>query len=617
MADEIKKESSIPDFSQSERSKVPEAYTWRAADIYPDPDAWEKDKAALFKMMDEAAALEKDWASSPGHMFRLLDLVSEIDKKENRLYTYTSLHADTDMAVSSWQAKKGELQTASVNFGVRMAFMEPGILKLGKQRTEEYIDAEPRLEAHRVYLESVLRMKKHILATDKEQIITQTGLFSGATSKAAGMLNDVDIPAPQITLSSGKKIRLSTSGYVRYRDSSERADRVKVMRKYWRHRAKFKNTHAALLDGAMKSHLFRTKVRRFDSCLHAALFPNKIDLSVYRNLVETVENNLAPLHRYMKLKTRLLKLDKMSYDDIYASCVPSLEKTFTMDEAGRLVMDAMKPLGGEYGDVLKKGLDGGWMDMYPNKGKRSGAYSNGSVYDVHPFVLMNYNGAFNHVSTLAHEFGHALHSWFSNKNQPYPLSHYPIFLAEVASTFNETLLVHYMLEHESDGLFKLYILDRYLDEFRGTLYRQTLFAQFELAMHEHVEKGQTLTPEWLDKEYLALTRKYYGHKEGITRVDKYIETEWNGIPHFYYNFYVYQYSTGIAAATMLAKMVREGGSKEKEKYLDFLKSGCSKYPLDTLKAAGVDLTGPGPVQTAVDTFNDIVSRMETILETSA
>jgi oligoendopeptidase F len=363
----------------------------------------------------------------------------------------------------------------------------------------------------------------------------------------------------------------------------------------------------------VQSHSFNARVRNYKSCLEAALFPHNIDRKVYHNLIETVEANLAPLHRYMNLKARLLGLERMAYDDIYASSVPSVARSFTIKEAEQVVQEAMKPLGSEYRDILTRAFGDRWMDIYPNKGKRTGAYSNGNVYDAHPYVLMNYNGTFNHVSTLAHEFGHALHSWFSNNNQPFPLANYPIFLAEVASTFNETLLVRYLMEHESDDLFKLYILDQYLDEFRGTLYRQTLFSHFELDIHQRVETGQTLTTDWLDARYLELTRLYYGHKEGVTRVDRFIESEWSGIPHFYYNFYVYQYSTGIAAATALAEMVVSGGTAERERYLDFLKSGRSRYSLDTLKDCGVDLTTPQPIRAALKTFDSIIDRMEEIV----
>jgi oligoendopeptidase F len=386
------------------------------------------------------------------------------------------------------------------------------------------------------------------------------------------------------------------------------------MRTFWKHHTQFKNTHAILIDGQVKNHFFKAKIRHYKNCLEAALYPHNIHPKVYHTLVETVKENPWPLHRFLKLKARLLKLKKMTYDDIYTSSVPAVEKQYTIDEAKGIVIDALKPLGKEYTNILEKGLRSRWMDIYPNKGKRSGAYCNGSVYDVHPYVLMNYNGTYNHVSTLAHEFGHALHSWFSNKTQPFPLAHYPIFLAEIASTFNETLLVHHLIKTETDDLVKLYILDQYLEEFRGTLYRQTLFADFELAVHQWVEKGQTLTPDWLDNTYLGLTRQYYGHKTGIISVNKYIENEWSNVPHFYYNFYVYQYSTGIAAATALADMVLNGSDTERNRYLDFLKSGGSKYPLDTLKDAGVDLTTPQPIVMAVRKFDEIVSQMEIIVK---
>ena len=595
----------------SPRSRVPKAFTWKVDNIYPDIKAWEKDKKLLFEMMDKIDRLADQWTSSPGKMFQLLDHVSKIEKKEDKVYAYTSLSSDTDMGNSSWQAMKGEIQTASVNLRSRLAFMDPDILKLGKKKIAAYMEADPRLRVYEKDFDSVLRMKKHILPSDRESIVAQTGLFAGTPAKAAKILNDVDMPSPQITLSLGKKIKLNTANYVRYRDSKTRKDRIKVMRRFWKHRGGFKNTHAALLDGAVKNHVFSAGVRRFKSCLDAALYPDNIDTRVYHTLIETVKENLAPLHRYLKLKTRLLNLDRMTYDDIYASSVPSVEKTYTMDEAREIILQSLRPLGKQYTDILKMGFESGWMDIYPNKGKRSGAYSNGSVYDVHPFVLMNYNGTLSHVSTLAHEFGHALHSWFSNKTQPFPRAHYPIFLAEIASTFNEALLVRHLLKTETDDLLKLYILDRYLEEFRGTLFRQTLLADFELAVHEMAEKGQTLTPEKLGKKYLELTRHYYGHKEGIIKVDRYIENEWSGIPHFYYNFYVYQYSTGIAAATALAETVLKGTDVEKKRYLNFLANGDTKYPLDTLKDAGVDLTSPQPIRAALDHFDEAVTQMET------
>jgi oligoendopeptidase F len=604
----------IPDYSQVQRSKIPEDFTWQITDLYPDTGAWEKDQQLYLEMIDKTDELAKDWTISPGSVFRLMNHVSEIEKLEDRLFSYTSLLADTELGNSTWQAMRGEIHTASVQLQSKLAFMDPDLLKLGRKKIAAYVSADPRLKVYEMDFHKILRLKKHTLTTDKERLMAETWHFSGSPQKAAKMLNDLDIPSPQITLADGKKIKLDQANLVRYRESKEKKDRVKVMRTFWKHHAQYKHTLAILLDSTVKNHFFHAKIRHFRNCLEAALYHHNIHPKVYHTLIETVKGNTAPLHRYLKLKAQLLGLKKMSYDHIYASSVPAVEKLYPIEAAKEIVLAALKPMGPEYGKTLEKGFQDRWMDLYPNRGKRSGAYCNGSVYDIHPFVLLNFNGTFNHVSTLAHEFGHALHSWFTNKTQPFPLSHYPIFLAEIASTFNETLLVQYLVEQEKDDLVKLYILDQHLEGFRGTLYRQTLFADFELAMHQAVESGQTLTPDWLDSTYLELTRHYYGQKKGIISVSRYIENEWSNVPHFYYNFYVYQYSTGIAAANALAEMVSKGGQTERNRYLDFLKSGGSKYPLETLKDAGVDLTTPKPIVTAIKKFDHIVDQMETIVK---
>ena len=610
---DIDNKTEIPDFSHIKRNQVPHPFTWKIDDIYSSLKEWEADKSRYLEMMDKIDELKQRWTESPTAMHHFLDYITQIEKIEEKVYSYPRLYADTDMQNSKWQALKGEVHTHNIRFRTMLAFMNPDILSLGREKIDQYIAAEPRLKIYQMTFDSILRMKDHILSTDKEEIMTQTGLFSGATRKAADMLNDVDIPAPRITLSDGKRVKLNTPNYVRYRESRIRTDRMKVMKTFWTHHANYKNTLANLLDGAIKNHYFDVKIRNYPDCLTAALFSDNIDTQVYHTLIQTVNQEIAPLHRFLQLKARLLNISPMSYEDIYASAVPSVEKHFSIEEARDIVHEALRPLGEEYTNVLHKALNGRWMDIYPNKAKRSGAYSSG-VYGVHPFVLMNYNGTFNHVSTLAHEFGHALHSWFSDNNQSYPQAQYPIFLAEIASTFNETLLVHYMLKTIKDDHLKLYILDQYLDEFRGTMYRQTLFAEFELAMHQEVEKGQTLTPEWLDNTYLQLTCRYYGHDKGILVVPGFIENEWSYVHHFYYNFYVYQYSTGIAAATMLAEMVLNGGKNEAHRYLNFLKSGGSRYPLHILKDTGVDLTSPQPVHIALKRFDSVIDEMEAILQ---
>jgi oligoendopeptidase F len=311
------------------------------------------------------------------------------------------------------------------------------------------------------------------------------------------------------------------------------------------------------------------------------------------------------------LRKRLLGLPEMKYGDIYASAVPAVEKIYPFDEARQLVQAAMAPLGPEYGATLRRAFDERWIDIYPNKGKQSGAYSSG-VFGVHPYVKMNYDGGYDNVSTLAHELGHSMHSYFSNQAQHFANAQYPTFLAEIASTFNEHMLVRQMLKSETDDALKLFLLDSYLEQIRGTLFRQTLFAEFELAIHEKAEQGQTLTPDWLDKTYLDLTRAYYGHSQGVVEVEDYIQSEWSGIPHFYYNFYVFQYSTGIVASMALSDMVLKGGEAERARYLNFLKAGGSKFPLDTLREAGVDMATPAPIVTALKQFDEMVGEMEII-----
>ena len=374
---------------------------------------------------------------------------------------------------------------------------------------------------------------------------------------------------------------------------------------------KFENTFAALFDAAMKEHLFQARIRSFPSCLDAALFPDDIRPEVYRNLVSAVRANLEPMHRLLKLRQKMLGLPEFRYGDVYASAVASVNKTYTYEQGQNLVLASMQPMGPEYLAALKMGFDGRWVDIYPNQGKASGAYSEG-IFGVHPFVKMNYDGRYREVSTLAHEMGHAMHSWFSDTTQPYAMSQYPIFLAEIASTFNENLLIRHLLKSEKDDQFKLYLLDAYLDGIRGTLYRQTMFADFELAMHERVEQGQSLTPDWLNAKYLELTRLYYGHAKGVVKVEDYIQTEWSGIPHFFYNFYVFQYATGIVSSMALADAVLKEGAPAQARYMAFLKAGGTKFPMDTLKAAGVDLSTSRPVEQALQAFGELVTEMENI-----
>jgi len=605
--------SSIPDYSGTDRSAVPDAFKWRITDIFPDEAGWRAAFGEVKALAESLDGLGQDWTASPGAMGDFMERLEQVNRLGSRLSHYASLQGDMDLGDTRYQAMKGEVQSFMVDLGARLAFMDPALLELGEAEVERYIQAEPRLVPHRVGFMRVLRMRAHVLPEGEARVVATAGLFGHAPSGAAGMLTDLDLPRPEVTLSSGERVLLSTANYQKHRAGKDPGDRQLVMETYWSGQKRFENTLATLLDAGIKQDLFHARVHHYPSCLDAALYPDAIEPAVYRNLVATVRANLAPLHRLLRLRRRMLGLAELRYADLYASAVSTVTRTYPFEEARDLVLRACGPLGGPYVQVLEGAFDGGWIDVYPNHGKQSGAYSSG-VHGVHPFVKMNYDGTFHHVSTLAHELGHAMHSHLSEQAQPYPTADYPIFLAEIASTFNENMLMHTLLETERDRTLKLFLLDNYLETLRGTLFRQTLFAEFELAMHERVEQGQSLTPDWLNAAYLELTRHYYGHAEGVVRVDDYIQSEWSGIPHFYYDFYVYQYATGIVASMALAEAVLAEGAPARERFLGFLGSGSSRFPLDTLKAAGVDLTAPEPVAAALQAFDRLVGQMEALYD---
>jgi len=608
-----KKETKIPDYSMTERKDVPEEFKWRIQDIYASVELWKKDKSEALKMAEQIDKLALDWTSSSEKMVTLLEHLTKLYVKGIKLYQYASHNSNMDLANQEFQRMKGEMRNLFVQMNTKLSFMDPDILELGVEKFNLYLKEEPGLKPYKFGIEQVLRTKEHVLPTDQQKIVSLTGLFSGAVRQAANMLDDVEIPPAEVTLSDGKKIKLNYANYSRLRASANKEDRRLVMRTYWENHKKFQNTFAILLDGAMKQHFFNVRVRKYKDCLDARLFGEDIDPKVYHSLIDNVRKNLNPLHRYLILKKELLGVKEFLYEDIYASAVPKVTKKFSFKEAREIILTMMKPLGQDYLTGLRKAFDERWIDIYPNKGKQSGAYS-GGVYGIHPYIKMNYNGSYDSLSTLAHELGHALHSYFSNKTQHFENARYPTFLAEIASTFNENILMNYLLKKEKDDLFKLYILDGYLAQLRGTIHRQTLFAEFELALHQHVEAGKTLTPAWLNKKYLELARYYYGHDKGIVKVGDFIQNEWSGIPHFYLNYYVFQYSTGIIASQALTDMVLKGKRTEREKYLSFLKAGGSRFPLDTLKLAGVDMTTSFPTQAAMKRFDRLVTEMEKIVK---
>jgi oligoendopeptidase F len=601
----------IPDYSQTVRAEVPAEFKFNVSDLFKDEAAWRTEFEALAKLVAVVDGLAKDWTRSPATVAEMLDRISEFSERGERLHAYARLQSDMDLSNPAYTRMQTEFQNLAVRFGTTTAFVAPDILKLGADHVAAYLKAEPRLAPYRFHLEKILRNKEHTLTENEAGIVAQLGLFTDTAAKVAGLLNNVDMPRAEVTLSDGSKVLLNDNNYLKYRISSNAADRRIVMEAYWKNLRKYENTFAALIDGEMKKQVAFSRIHKYPSCLEATLFDNNISPQVYRNVITTVRANLAPLHRFFKLKQRMLGLPEFNYTDVLAPATPSVTKLYTYEESQQHILAAMAPLGDAYSAGLKRAFSGHWIDLYPNKGKQSGAYSMG-VYGMHPFIKMNFSGRYDDMSTLAHELGHAMHSDLSNAAQPYATADYTIFIAEIASTFNENLLLTEALKTGTDDLVKLRLLENFLERMRGTIYAQTMYADFELAMHEQAEGGQALTAEWLKATYERIYRLYMGCDVGVVKADDTIAVSWAAIPHFFRPFYVFQYVTGMVASSALAEAVSTGGQPAAERYLTMLRAGGSKFPLDILRDAGVDLSQPAPIEAAIKRFDSLVAEMEAL-----
>jgi oligoendopeptidase F len=600
-------------YSQKERANIADKYKWDLTDIYKTEDAWQADKERIAEQMQKITRFKGTITQSAQNLLECLEFNSNLSKEATKLYIYASMHSDLDTRVMKYNGMQQELQQLFSDFGANAAFIEPEILTAEWETIEKFMKEEPRLEVYRMGLENMFRTKKHTLSEAEERIMALSGMVSGVPQSVFGTFSNAEMPEPEVTLSDGEKVKLNSATYSKYRASGNRADREIVFEKYWGNFAKFKGTYGEMLYGNVKKDVFYARARHYESALESALYPNNIPVEVYHSLVDNVNKNLPAFHRYLEIKKRMLGVDTLKYLDLYAPVVEDLDLKYTYDEAVKITLDALKPLGDDYMSVVKKATGERWIDVYPTPGKRSGAYSNGAFYDGHPFILLNYTELYNDVSTLVHELGHTMHSYYSNKNQPYPLSDYQIFVAEVASTLNEVLLFNYMLEKVEDDDVRLAMLMNWLDSFKGTLFRQTQFAEYELRIHEEVEKGKPLTGDEFSAIYTDIVNRYYGHDKGICHVDDYISMEWAFIPHFYYNFYVYQYSTSFTASISLAEKIMEGNKEALESYLAFLSSGGSDYPIELLKKAGVDMTTSAPFDKAIESMNKVMDEIEKIL----
>jgi oligoendopeptidase F len=507
-----------------------------------------------------------------------------------------------------------EMQQLYAAFGAQASYIEPEVLRAGRERIEAFIAAEPRLEPYAFLLRDVLRRDAHTLTDGEEKILADASPLANSASNIYGVLANADFPYPTITLSDGTTAKVDQPGYSELRTSPVRADRKAAMEAFFAALGSFSRTFGTTMNSTVQKALFYSRARKYGSNLEATLNAPNIPVSVYTRLVEGVDRSLPTFHRYLKLRKRMMSLtDDLHYYDLYAPLVASVNLRYTPDEAQQRVIAAMAPLGAGYTAVLRRGFAERWLDWYPTEGKRSGAYSNGGAYDVHPYMLLNYLGQYNDVSTLAHELGHTMQSYYSNKTQPYVTAGYPTFVAEVASTFNEALLIDYMLEQIDDTPTRLSLLGNYLEGIKSTVFRQTQFAEFELRMHEMGQRGEPITGDALAALYLKITRKYYGHDQGVCIVDDYIAHEWSFIPHFYRDFYVFQYATSFTAAEALSAKVLAGDEAATTRYLTFLSAGGSKYPIDLLKDAGVDMTTDEPLDLTMRQMNAVMDEMEKLL----
>jgi len=592
------------------RSQVKVEDTWKVEDMYATVEDWKADLEEVKKLADELVTYQGRMGESAESLYQALFLDDEIGRIGGKAFSYASRCSDVDTTNTENQALVMQVRTLFVSLGEKSAFMTPEILAIPEETLEKFYQEKPELEVYRRMLNNILRRKAHMLSAEMEQLLASAGDVTGTSDNVFSMFNNADLVFPEITDENGDKVRLTHGRYVPFLESSDRRVREEAFKAMYSTYKSYRNTLAATYAGKLKAHWFSAKARKYNSCLEAAVDGTNVPANVYINLIEAVHQNLDKMHRYVSLRKKLLGLDELHMYDLYTPLVKEADVKIPFEQAKETVYEALAPLGEEYRAVSKEGFENRWIDVYENEGKRSGAYSAG-VFGVHPYVLLNHNDTLDNMFTLAHEMGHAMHSYLSNKTQPHVDSHYVIFVAEVASTCNEVLLMEHLLKNTTDKVQRAYLINHFLESFRGTVYRQTMFAEYELLTHQMCERGESLTPDALSSVYYDLNKKYFGDD---MVVDEDIAMEWARIPHFYYNFYVYQYATGFSAAVALANRILKEGQPAVDDYLKFLSGGCSKSPIDLLKIAGVDMTTPAAVNSGLEMFGRLLDEMEELMK---
>ena len=590
------------------RDQIPQEDTWALEDLYPSDESWEQALSALTARQAEAAAFAGKLGESGETLCAFLHLVEDVDGQSELLANYAMRKADQDTRNATYQAMVGKLMGVLTAVGAAFSFATPEIMAIPEEALEGFYKAAPELERYRRYLNNERRRREHTLSAAEERLLAAAGEMANAPDTIFGAFLNADMRYPDAVDSEGKPHALSQSTFVPLEESGDRALRKSAYENLYNTLGGMRNTAAGLLDAQNKQQKFFATARKYGSAREAAMDRTNVPVSVYDNLIEAVHRNMDKMHRYVRLRKKLLGVDELHFYDVYTPLLKDEPAKIPFAQAKQTVYDALYPLGDGYRAILKEGFENRWIDVYENQGKRGGAYSAGTK--VHPFVLLNYSGSLDSQFTLAHEMGHALHSYLSNKHQNQIDSDYVIFVAEVASTCNEALLMEYLLKKTTDKKERVFLINHFLDQFKGTIYRQTMFAEFEKFMGAAVDAGQTLTADMLCAEYARLCKLYYG--EDMV-VDDQIAMEWARIPHFYYNYYVFQYATGYSAAIALSRRIlREGESAVKD-YLGFLSGGCSKSPIDLLKGAGVDMTSPAPVNDALQLFGELLDEMESLM----
>ena len=591
------------------REDISDQYKWKLSDIYPTDELWQADFANLKTSLTQIKQYQGRLAESAQTVAACFKLRDEMGIMAEKLYTFAHMHRDENSAVSKYQGMTGQAESLLAEAGAATSFIEPELLALPDEKMKA-LQNDPSLSQYRFYFENLARQKKHVLSPAEENLLSLAGDTTQASKNIYSMLTLADMKFPQITDESGKKVELSVGRYRSFIMSPDRSVRQQAFTNLHNTFNQYRNTLAATLSGNVKKNMFYAKIRKYDSVRASALETDNVPIEVYDNIIATVNNNLAPLHRYVALKQKALGLSDIHMYDLYVPLVGDVKFDLPYQQGLDLLKEGLTPLGPDYNAKLAEGLTGGWIDVYENQGKRTGAYSWGA-YGTHPFVLMNYHDRYDDVSTLAHEMGHALHSYYSDANQPYATASYTIFSAEVASITNELLLMDHMLNKTTDKRQRMYLINEELERIRTTVYRQTMFAEFEKILFARAEQGEAITADMLDAIWHSLNVKYFGP---AMTVDKEIDVEWSRVPHFYNSFYVYKYVTGYAAANALAHQILTEGAPAQERYLAFLKSGGSDYSLELLKQAGVDMSSPQPVEVTLKKFSDLLAEMEKLLD---